>query len=742
MKLDSENHLNQPGNLPQLVDQVIENTQRHLLAQRNREGHWSGFLSSSALSTATATMALSSYHRSGRGSSCERTHWEELCNAGWRWLVENQNNDGGWGDTTKSFSNISTTALVWAALPTNDPRFEQANAACQNWLIEEVRRSSQGRSAKHPDSHDEDRLDPHELAQAIRQRYGKDHTFSVPILTALALRSRLGELPKAWKDIPQLPFELAAFPRAWYAKLRLRVVSYALPALIAIGLVRFRQFPGPNPVMSALRRGVTDRVLKILREIQPESGGYLEAIPLTSFVTMSLIEAGLEDCPVVPSGIDFLVHSFRNDGSWAIDTNLATWATTLAINSLQQVKSVKAKSARQLTEKIDSKTIRNITRWLLDQQYKTVHPFTRAAPGGWAWTDLSGGVPDADDTPGALLALALLSRSQPELRRQAIESATAGVKWLLQTQNRDGGMPTFCKGWGQLPFDRSSSDLTAHAIRAWDEWYPELPALVQADVRSAMRKGVLYLLGQQRDDGSFVPLWFGNQHLEQEENPVYGTSRVLLAWANLIANRSTNAAESRTRYSHIDWERWWEAGLRAWRWMLDQQNADGGWGGGNNGNKPAVRRGSGQSVAGATSPFSPGTETGGSSPVCPMTGTCTSIEETGLALEAVGACWNTLFSLVQTHSTCITSFDESGRLDLMARTHAAIDRACQALTTLTNNGTAFPSSPIGFYFAKLWYYEKTYPIVFALNGLRNSRPALDAHASSDLGNGTSGRTFQ
>ena len=44
--------------------------------------------------------------------------------------------------------------------------------------------------------------------------------------------------------------------------------------------------------------------------------------------------------------------------------------------------------------------------WLLGQQYRDVHPYTNADPGGWAWTDLSGGVPDADDTPGAVLAFA------------------------------------------------------------------------------------------------------------------------------------------------------------------------------------------------------------------------------------------------------------------------------------------------------------------------------------------------
>jgi len=32
--------------------------------------------------------------------------------------------------------------------------------------------------------------------------------------------------------------------------------------------------------------------------------------------------------------------------------------------------------------------------------------------------------------------------------------------------NRDGGTPTFCRGWGRLPFDTSCPDITAHVLRA------------------------------------------------------------------------------------------------------------------------------------------------------------------------------------------------------------------------------------------------------------------------------------
>jgi len=33
-------------------------------------------------------------------------------------------------------------------------------------------------------------------------------------------------------------------------------------------------------------------------------------------------------------------------------------------------------------------------------------------------------------------------------------------------------------------------------------------------------------------------------------------------------------------------------------------------------------------------------------------------------------------------------------------------------------------SPIGFYFAKLWYYEKLYPIIFTVGALNRASAAL------------------
>ncbi|HEY0910074.1 MAG TPA: prenyltransferase/squalene oxidase repeat-containing protein, partial [Bradyrhizobium sp.] len=169
-------------------DLLLRTTEK-LLAGRNRAGHWEGELSSSALSTATATFALHLYQKSLISGAAEGGPGElgPVIDRGIDWLIRHQNPDGGWGDTTLSLSNISTTALCWAALASAKMQASAAVARAEQWLTV----SAGG-------------LDPGSLSRAIKGRYGKDKTFSVPILTMCALAGRLGEGPAAWKSIPQL----------------------------------------------------------------------------------------------------------------------------------------------------------------------------------------------------------------------------------------------------------------------------------------------------------------------------------------------------------------------------------------------------------------------------------------------------------------------------------------------------------------------------------------------------------
>ena len=100
-----------------------------LLRARTEDGHWEGRLSTSALSTATAVIALATAARHDSGvvahPSTARRHdsgvvahvdLAALVARGAAWLAAHANTDGGWGDTPDSRSNISTTALAWGAL--------------------------------------------------------------------------------------------------------------------------------------------------------------------------------------------------------------------------------------------------------------------------------------------------------------------------------------------------------------------------------------------------------------------------------------------------------------------------------------------------------------------------------------------------------------------------------------------------------------------------------------------------
>ena len=448
------------------VLQALASATRKLLDSRVREGYWEGELSSSALSTATAVLALALLLREGEGrldrgllATC-RT----LVAKGTGWLVRTRNPDGGFGDTVGSPSNLSTTVLVWAALTAADGSCAQTLAATRAWLTARA-----------------GGLDAEALAAAITARYGEDRTFSAPILTACALAGAFASDTGAWNRVPQLPFELAVCPRHWFKWLRLPVVSYALPALIAIGQVRHHFNPTRNPLLRLIRSLARRRSLEVLQAIQPESGGYLEAIPLTSFVIMSLAASGQVEHPVVLRGVDFLAATARRDGAWPIDTNLATWVTTQSLGALA--------AAGDLKAHLGADERRKLRGWLLAQQFRSLHPFTHADPGGWAWTDLPGGVPDADDTAGALLALSHLGPGDAE----SSQAASAGVEWLLDLQNADGGIPTFCRGWGRLPFDRSSPDLAAHALLAWSSWQQAVPPRLRSRLQRARRRAVNYL---------------------------------------------------------------------------------------------------------------------------------------------------------------------------------------------------------------------------------------------------------
>jgi squalene-hopene/tetraprenyl-beta-curcumene cyclase len=216
------------------------------------------------------------------------------------------------------------------------------------------------------------------------------------------------------------------------------------------------------------------------------------------------------------------------------------------------------------------------------------------------------------------------------------------VGWLLDLQNSDGGWPTFSRGWGTMPFDRSGCDLTAHALRALHAWREELAQLDER-IGSAIERGFRFLAARQHASGSWSPLWFGDQYCAGEENPVYGTAKVLAAYRDLH-RLDTSAAR------------------RGLDWLAGAAHVRGSWGG-----MPEVELGE------RLQPLN--------------------IEQTALATEALLSCAQT------------------------AEHEAAGMQGLKWLVDAVEANRHQEPSPIGFYFARLWYYEKLYPLVWTVAAL-------------------------
>ena len=260
-----------------------------------------------------------------------------------------------------------------------------------------------------------------------------------------------------------------------------------------------------------------------------------------------------------------------------------------------------------------------------------------------------------------------------------VERTCEARGWLLKLQNRDGGWPTFCRGWGKLPFDRSGTDLTAHAIRAikmalgTDKGTIAQHKTNCANDALATRRGFAFIERQQRPDGSWVPLWFGNQDHPDEENPIYGTAKVLMAYRD-TGRTGTPAAQ------------------KGFEYLLRSQNADGGWGGGASVRNKGIRWGD-QLIE-------------------------STVEETALAVEA-------LLGRGQGRG----ARDEVGQADPSPLTPypSPLNRGLAWLCAAVDNGSLLDPAPIGFYFAKLWYYERLYPLIFTVSAL--GRAVRDRTAS-------------
>jgi squalene-hopene/tetraprenyl-beta-curcumene cyclase len=474
------------------------------------------------------------------------------------------------------------------------------------------------------------------------------------------------------------------------------------PTAIAVGLAKFHNDPTHNPITRLVRRGLRKKTLAALEQLQAADDSF-EGSPLaTALVVMCVAGMGCQEHPIVERGIEFLLSSVRADASWAVTTNLSTIHTCMAVDGLFAYGGREVVAAEWQETATSDDTVANsdhrlspdspheeldglrgeCVSWLLKTQHTSASKLTKAPAGGWGASDSPGAEPDTVATAAALVALVQASPADETNRSRIERAANRGINWLLEMQNDDGGWPTFTREDDSQPLAASGVDPTAQALRAivaWQQrWKSDLlrdstHAAVKGRIDPALARGILFLESRQRADGSFVPLWYGNEHQPDDENPVVGTAQVLAVCEALQQPQSSMAT-------------------RAAAWLMVAQHSDGGWG----------------------PPRAP-------------------VDYSDTEREGTLRSWRENDTMAKFCSVEETSAAVAALLPLAGdnpATERSVSRGLQWLAAAVEQDAHRRPAVIGFYPGKIWYYDRLSPLAWAAGTLSRAVAAVATSRSA------------
>ena len=470
------------------VAQAIERSRDYFFqAQRPSEG-WRDYTASSAFGTAMSVLVL-------HYEDAER--YAAFIQRGCEWLRETQYADGGWGDAVVDASNLNATGFALPALKIADP----------DRSVDAI-------------AHGMEFIEAHGGRKALSDP--RSSSLFVCCLTFMTLAG-LGDF--TWDHVPNLLVILICLPQSWW-----QVVSFAIPAVFALGLMHSRKKSLPTP-LRWLVKATQERGLRWLRQAQGENGGYQESPLLVAVVYLGLHHAGIGQ-DIAARCLDFILETRRSDGSWTCQRYLDVSVTTYILEALETVGS------------LHDQRLQPVIPWLFSQQFTSKFFQTGAPAGAWSWGRPSGWA-DMDDTAGVLIMLQRMGVSSQDPRIQL------GYQCLHEMQNKDGSWGMFVKHNRHLKLDTYS--------RSIDQPCPGLTARIIIALyqhtqqrTKELERALQYLRGIQRPDGAIFALWFHDY--------VYGTAFTLEAFVTVGLLEDNCAQLCR-------------------KWLLSNQNDDGSWGG-------------------------------------------------------------------------------------------------------------------------------------------------------------------
>ncbi len=269
---------------------------------------------------------------------------------------------------------------------------------------------------------------------------------------------------------------------------------------------------------------------------------------VNSIVAMRCLGYSLDDPQVIRAMDEFEKLGIEEEDTFRMQPcKSPVWDTAYALFALGEA-GVPRNDARMVKS----------ADWMLQKQVRQVGDWKvknpKGQPGGWYFEFNNEFYPDVDDT--AMVALALSRVEHPNGRYQH-ESVQRAINWVLSMQCRNGGWASFDKNndrmvFQYIPFADHNAMLDPPTVDITGRILEMLAAYGYDKNHRAVQKAIQFIRDEQESDGA----WFGRWGV----NYLYGTALVLRGLEAVGVDHHEPYVQSGAE------------------WLRMVQNADGGWG--------------------------------------------------------------------------------------------------------------------------------------------------------------------
>ncbi len=539
-----------PGRIDDLLSRVAAATdaaRKHLFSLQHEDGYWCGELE--ADTTLESDYIL--LHRL-LGTADEKKIAKAAC-----WILEHQNEDGGWNIYEGGPSNVSASVKAYfglklAGYSQDHPALVKAreriaelggptaiNTFTKIYLCFFGQYDYDAVPAIPP----EIVLFPNWFWFNIYEISSWSRAILVPLSIAYAKKPfKKIPLEMGIQELYAQGMENANLHLHWDQKL----VSWRNFFLVLDRLTHWFERVHVRPLRSIALRAAKEWMLERL-ELSDGLGAIYPGI-MNSIIALRCLGYSLDDPQMIRAMDEFEGLGIEEEDTFRMQPcKSPVWDTAYAMFALGE--SGVAPTDRRMVAAAD---------WTLDKQVTRKGDWgfkvRNVAPAGWYFEFNNEYYPDVDDT-----AMVLLGLNQVEMPNSRFlgESSRRAIDWVLAMQCRDGGWASFDKDntrmvFQYVPFADHNAMLDPPTVDITGRVLEMLATYGYGQDHPAVRRALGFIRKEQEPDGS----WFGRWGV----NYLYGTMCVL---------RGLEAVGIDNHEAYVQ---------QAAEWLRSVQNPDGGWG--------------------------------------------------------------------------------------------------------------------------------------------------------------------